>query len=109
MLKAITLYDPWGSLMSKRERVFGNYDEGRYFYRCRNVRRLNKPIPTRGYQAIGWTVPPEIEDLVREQVPKVWESQIMGVPHEQCIKNECRSEGHCNCPSCVMDRRFNHD
>lgn len=51
------------------EYAFGNYMPGRFIYRCCDVRRLLKPIPCRGYQQIGWIVPPEIEAQIRKQLP----------------------------------------
>lgn len=54
--------------LNDEEWQFGNYDEGRFFYRTRNVRRLKTPIKAKGMQCIGWTVPPDIEAKVREQL-----------------------------------------
>ena len=59
--------------LSEEEFMFGNYNGGcgRWIYRTHTVRRLAKPVPCRGYQAIGWTVPPDVEAKVRAQLPKV--------------------------------------
>jgi len=56
--------------LSEEEFLFGNYNGGcgRWIFRTRNLRRLTKPVPTRGYQSIGWTVPPDVEAKVREQL-----------------------------------------
>jgi hypothetical protein len=56
--------------ITKEEFMFGNYNGGcgRWIFRTRNLRRLTTPIPTRGYQSIGWTVPPDVEAQVREQL-----------------------------------------
>jgi hypothetical protein len=56
--------------LSEEEFMFGNYNGGcgRWIYRTRTLRRLTHPIPTRGYQSIGWTVPPDVEAQVREQL-----------------------------------------
>ena len=56
---------------SAEELAFGNYLCGRWIYLTHSVRRLAKPVPCRGYQSIGWTVPPDVEAKVREQLPKV--------------------------------------
>ena len=55
-------------VMSDEERSFGCYSDGRRVYRTRNLRRLKTPIPCKGFQCVGWTVPPEVEKLVREQL-----------------------------------------
>jgi len=57
--------------LSDDELLFGEYERGRFFYRTHTLRRLPKPVSCRGYQSIGWTVPPNVEALVRAQVPKV--------------------------------------
>ena len=54
--------------VSEEELQFGNYDSGRWIYRTRNLRRLTIPVPCRGFQSIGWTVPPEVEAKVRAQL-----------------------------------------
>jgi hypothetical protein len=51
----------------EEEWSLGNYAPGRRIYRTRNLRRLKTPIPCKGFQCVGWTVPPEVEKLVREQ------------------------------------------
>jgi len=56
---------------SAEELAFGNYLCGRWIYLTHTVRRLAKPVPCRGYQSIGWTVPPDVEAKVREQLPRV--------------------------------------
>jgi hypothetical protein len=54
--------------LNAEERRFGDYRLGRWVYRTRGVRRLQTPVPCRGFQCIGWTVPPNVEALVREQL-----------------------------------------
>ncbi len=54
--------------ISAEELSFGNYASGRWIYRTRNLRRLTTPIPCKGFQCVGWTVPPEIEAQVRAQL-----------------------------------------
>ena len=54
--------------ITEEEYAFGNYTPGRWIYRTRNLRRLKVPVPCRGAQSIGWTVPPEVEKLVLEQL-----------------------------------------
>jgi len=54
--------------ISSEEWGFGNYAHGRWIYRTRNLRRLETPVPCRGYQSIGWTVPPDEEVKVRAQL-----------------------------------------
>jgi hypothetical protein len=54
--------------ISEEEKNFGNYNPNRWIYRTRNLRRLKTPIPCKGFQCVGWTVPPEIEKLVRAQL-----------------------------------------
>ena len=56
---------------SAEELAFGNYLCGRWIYLTHTVHRLAKPVPCRGYQSIGWTVPPDVEAKVREQLPRV--------------------------------------
>lgn len=48
------------------ERVFGNYDPGRWGYMTTDVRQLREPIPMRGSQTIPWRMPRPIteEDLL---------------------------------------------
>lgn len=55
--------------LSYEEYLFGNYAPGRYIYRTRNLRCLKNPVPCRGFQCIGWTVPPEIEAKVIAELP----------------------------------------
>lgn len=57
-----------GTALSASEWAFGDYSPGRWIYRMRNVRRLVTPIPARGSQSFPWTVPPEVEALVRRQL-----------------------------------------
>ena len=57
------------------ELQFGEYERGRFFYRTHILRRLIYPVPCRGYQSIGWTVPADVEAKVREQLPKVFRLQ----------------------------------
>lgn len=66
--------------LTEEEYVFGGYAPGRWIYRTRNLRRLKNPVPTRGYQSIGWTVPPDIEASVRAEL----------CPHD--------TDGDGNCP-----------
>lgn len=54
--------------LTTEERQFGDYRLGRWVYRTRGVRRLQTPVPCRGYQCIGWTVPPDVEAQVWEQL-----------------------------------------
>lgn len=58
--------------ITKEEFTFGNYHAGRFIYRTRNLRRLVKPVPCRGFQSIGWTVPPEVEAQIRAQTNPMW-------------------------------------
>jgi hypothetical protein len=51
------------------EAKLGNYGPGRYILRTRNLRVLRNPVPCRGFQAVPWEVPPDIEALVKEQLP----------------------------------------
>lgn len=82
--------------ISVQEFAFGNYSPGRWIYRTRNLRRLARPVPTRGFQSIGWTVPADIEARVNAEV-RAW----LG----RCIKSELRLGGHCNCEGCIEERR----
>lgn len=46
--------------LSRQERAFGNYADGRYAWRFTNIRVLATPIPARGSQGIwDWKVPSE--------------------------------------------------
>ena len=48
----------WPLEYSKQEEAFGDFTHGRVMWQLTNPRRLERPIPCRGYQGI-WTVPPE--------------------------------------------------
>ncbi len=61
--------DPTLIHVTDEEAMFGNYSPGRFIYRTRNLRRLAKPVPCRGFQSIGWTVPADVAALVRAQLP----------------------------------------
>lgn len=54
--------------VSSEEYDFGNYAEGRFIYLTRNLRRLPQPVPARGLQCVGWTVPDDVMHKVRLQV-----------------------------------------
>jgi hypothetical protein len=54
--------------LTDQEHLFGNYSPGRFVYRLRHVRRLKAPVPVAGCQAIGWTLPIDVENQVREQI-----------------------------------------
>ena len=69
-----------GIVISDEEFAFGNYGDGRFIFRTRNLRRLKTPVPCRGFQSIGWTVPPEVEAKVRAEL----------CPHD--------TDGDGNCP-----------
>lgn len=49
--------------LSERERIFGNYEDGRYAWLFEMVERLNEPIPAKGNRML-W-------NLVDEQAAKV--------------------------------------
>lgn len=52
------------------EAAFGDYTQGRTVILTRNARRLAEPVPVRG--ALGvWTLPPDVEERVREQLKGV--------------------------------------
>ena len=48
--------------------AFGNYGFNRWIYRTRNLRRLKTPVPAKGMQCVGWTVPPDVEAKVLAQL-----------------------------------------
>ena len=50
------------------ERSFGDFSPGRYGILTQNLRALKRPVPCRGFQAVPWTVPPEVEAEVRRQL-----------------------------------------
>lgn len=54
--------------LTEEESSFGNYEPGRFVYLTRNLRPLREPVPCKGMQAIGWTLPPEVEAAVRKQL-----------------------------------------
>lgn len=54
--------------LTDEEFYFGNYEPGRFVYLTRNLRPLREPVPCKGMQAIGWTLPPEVEAAVRKQI-----------------------------------------
>ena len=87
--------------ISEEEFNFGNYAPGRFIYRTRNLRRLATPVPARGFQSIGWTVPPDIDARVDAEI-RIWMNR--------CLKNEICLKGmdaftHCNCEGCIQERR----
>ena len=52
--------------VSKRERAFGDYTPGRYYYVTDAVRRLREPFAARGFQSIPWRLKtPITEDMLR--------------------------------------------
>ena len=63
-----SIYGNRGFKITEEEFIFGNYSPGRFVYLTRNLRRLKQPVHCRGAQPIGWTVPPEIEQQVRQQL-----------------------------------------
>ena len=50
------------------EGFFGRYGPGRRGYLLTNIRRLHTPVLCRGLQAMPFTVPPDVEEMVREQL-----------------------------------------
>jgi hypothetical protein len=49
------------SILTDGERYWGNYSAGRFGWILVNIRRLAKPIPTRGYQGLwDWTPPADL-------------------------------------------------
>lgn len=49
------------------ERYFGDYRRGRYMWVLRDVKRLEKPIPARGYQGLWeWDVPKAVIKYLAE-------------------------------------------
>jgi len=54
--------------LTSEEKVFGNYAPGRFIYRTRNLRRLKTPVPCRGFQCVGWTVPADVEAKIKLQL-----------------------------------------
>ncbi len=55
-------------VISSEEFRFGNYSPGRFIYCTRNLRRLRDPVPAKGMQCVGWTLPPDVEAKVRAQL-----------------------------------------
>lgn len=55
-------------LISEQERSLGGYDNGRYGWELKMVKRLEVPIPTRGYQGLwNWDAP----DCLLEEIGNV--------------------------------------
>ena len=54
--------------ISEEEWSFGNYGFSRWVYRTRNLRRLKTPVPSRGFQCVGWTVSADVEAKVLAQL-----------------------------------------
>lgn len=53
------------------ERYFGDYTRGRFMWVLRDVKRLKKPIPARGYQGLWeWSVPEAIIKYLAEGVKR---------------------------------------
>ena len=57
--------------VTAEEHAFGNYSVGRFIYRTRNLRRLKTPVPARGLQCVGWTLPADVEAQVRAQLAQL--------------------------------------
>ena len=89
---------------SAEELQFGNYLPCRFIYRTHTLRRLAKPVPCRGFQSIGWTVPANVEALVREQLPKVLRLQCCscGEPAPAFKQWWNRDHGYGICASCFL-------
>ena len=49
------------------EADFGDFSAGRYGFVLRDVRRVEPPVPTRGMLGF-WTLPPDVEAVVRERL-----------------------------------------
>lgn len=54
-------------LTAPRELHLGNYADGRYAWRLRNVRKLRHPVPAKGFQGLR-DIDPIVGDRVRQQV-----------------------------------------
>lgn len=64
-----TPQNPYGKIsLTAEELAFGNYTPGRYVYLTRNLRRLKTPVPCRGFQCVGWTVPDDVAAQVEAQL-----------------------------------------
>ena len=99
---------------SAEELAFGNYLCGRWIYLTHTVRRLAKPVPCRGSQAIGWTVPANVEALVRAQLPKVLplECCCCGQPAPAFTQWWNRDTGYGICAACFrrcLKTETNHE
>lgn len=57
----------WSQGLLKHEIEFGNYTSGRFGWVLQDLVRLPEPVPCRGFQRL-WTVPPDVERQVREQM-----------------------------------------
>lgn len=85
--------------ISDEEFELGDYSEGRFIYRTRNLRRLKYPVPASGLQCVGWKVPFEVSRIVQAQldgrVPRFHDISQIG---KQCGACECKidSDG-CGC------------
>jgi hypothetical protein len=45
---------------------FGDFSPGRWAWKLENIKRLDPPIPARGYQKLwDWDAPPEVEALLK--------------------------------------------
>ena len=53
-----------------QERAFGNYDDGRFGWYLRDVRRLPKPVPCRGYPSL-WDVPVDVAEQIERQLARL--------------------------------------
>lgn len=53
--------------LSDQERLFGNFEAGRFGWATDNLRRLKTPVPVVGRQFL-FNLPPDVEKLVREQL-----------------------------------------
>jgi hypothetical protein len=55
-----------GLEVDELEALLGDFSPGRWAWKLENIKRLDPPIPARGYQKLwDWDAPPEVEALLK--------------------------------------------
>jgi hypothetical protein len=56
----------YGLEVDELEALLGDFSPGRWAWKLENIKRLDPPIPARGYQKLwDWDAPPEVEALLK--------------------------------------------
>lgn len=87
IIAVVELYDCLPTVEVREEaRSFGevdlgDYSPGRFAYLTRKLRKLQTPVPCRGYQSIAWEVPEEVAAQVEAQLSAIRGAALMDQNH----------------------------